>query len=78
MLGTKYLKRKLESTVIELSRQFPAVVIIGPRQVGKTSLTLAIRNQLEELSLYLDLERPEDLACVENLEAFAEANLDSL
>ncbi|MEM9527534.1 MAG: ATP-binding protein, partial [Bacteroidota bacterium] len=78
MLGSIYLTRKVESEVIELSRLFPAVVIIGPRQVGKTSLTLAIRNQVDQLSYYLDLERPEDLATVENLEAYAEANLDSL
>ncbi|MEO0733256.1 MAG: ATP-binding protein [Bacteroidota bacterium] len=78
MIGSIYLKRQLETEVIELSQQFPAVVIIGPRQVGKTSLTLAIRNQVEELSHYLDLERPEDLAAVRNLEEYAEANLDSL
>lgn len=78
MIGPTYLKRHLENEVIELSRQFPAVVIIGSRQVGKTSLTLSIRNQVEEISHYLDLERPEDLATVSNLEAFAEANLDSL
>ena len=78
MLGSVYLKRNLEAEVLELARFFPAVVIIGPRQVGKTSLTLAIRNQVDNASYYLDLERPEDLAAISNLEQYAEHNLDSL
>lgn len=40
--------------------------IVGPRQVGKTSLIKAIRNELSEPSIYLDLEAPEDLAKLSN------------
>lgn len=54
------------------------MVITGPRQVGKTSLVQAIRNQVDRSSLYLDLEREEDLRRIDNLEAFAEDNLDAL
>ncbi len=78
MLGELYLKRSVETEVLALCRLFPAVVIIGPRQVGKTSLTLAIRNQVDQASFYLDLERPEDLAAINNLESYSENNLDSL
>ena len=57
---------------------FPAVVLVGPRQVGKTSLTEAIRNQIGRPSLYLDLERRVDLAKLEDLEGLAERNLGQL
>jgi predicted AAA+ superfamily ATPase len=49
------IKRQAEIMVQELSRQFPAVLIIGPRQCGKT--TLAKHFLTGE---YFDLERPSD------------------
>ena len=33
-----YIKRKLEKKVMELSASFPAVMVTGARQVGKTTL----------------------------------------
>ena len=63
---------------MDMVTYFPAVVLIGPRQVGKTLLLQAIRNQVEHLSLYLDLERPQDLSSIDALETFAERNLDRL
>ncbi len=73
-----YVPRRAEALILEWLTFFPAVVIIGPRQVGKTSLTTAIRNQANKVSFYLDLERRQDLATIDNLEVFAEANLDRL
>ena len=73
-----YVTRDLETRLLELSSFFPATVLVGPRQVGKTSLVAALRNQLAKKSLYLDLERPADLAALTNLEAFAEQHLDFL
>ncbi|MCF8360579.1 MAG: ATP-binding protein [Prolixibacteraceae bacterium] len=40
----------------------PAVVILGPRQVGKTTLALQVAKKRDSSSLYLDLESPRDLA----------------
>ena len=37
----------------------PAVVLLGARQVGKTTLAKAISREID--SVYLDLESPEDL-----------------
>ena len=73
-----YVARILETRLLELGTFFPATVIVGPRQVGKTSLVTALRNQLARKSLYLDMERPADLAALTNLEAFAEQHLDTL
>lgn len=56
----EYIVRKAEKEVLHLSEIFPVVVIVGPRQVGKTSLAKKIAQQLERPSIYLDLENPAD------------------
>ena len=50
----------IQSRTEELLTQFPAVAMLGPRQVGKTTLALEIGR--ESGALYLDLEHPADLA----------------
>ena len=54
------ITRTLTETVAARLRQFPAVALIGPRQVGKT--TLARRLAEAGDSVYLDLEDPVDAA----------------
>ena len=49
---TPYLQQRLTET--------PAVVLIGPRQTGKTTLALAVAQSRP--ALYLDLESPQDQA----------------
>ena len=56
-----YLPRNAEKEIIQLTKQFPAVAIVGPRQVGKTSLARYVADALEQKSIYLDLESPGDL-----------------
>ena len=34
----KYIKRAMEETFVKLNKQFPAILITGPRQVGKTTM----------------------------------------
>lgn len=51
--------RSLQSEIEERLKQFPAVALLGPRQVGKTTLALAIAEKFP--STYLDLEHPADL-----------------
>lgn len=39
---------------------FPVVGVIGPRQVGKTTLVRSLEKELQKPTLFLDLERSSD------------------
>ena len=49
-----------QSHARDLLSQFPAVALLGPRQVGKTTLAKEIGDA--QGALYLDLEHPADMA----------------
>lgn len=51
----------------------PCVVLLGPRQVGKTTLAQAIAAKLKSRALYLDLERPVDRRRLADADAFLRA-----
>ena len=51
-------KRELTQKITRSLRQNPAVAILGPRQIGKTTLAREIAK--EQPSIYLDIENPED------------------
>lgn len=53
------LKRRIRERLQATIAQVPAVVLLGARQVGKTTLAKAIAQDTP--SIYLDLEAPEDL-----------------
>ena len=55
---TDMLPRRLQTRLNDLLTHSPAVVLLGPRQVGKTTLALEIGETRP--SLYLDLEEDED------------------
>ncbi len=52
----EYLERSLEPVVRKAARNFPAVVLAGPRQSGKTSF---LRNLFRETHRYVSLEPPD-------------------
>jgi uncharacterized protein len=52
------IPRRLQNSVVEHLNQFPAVALLGPRQVGKTTLARAIADA--RASVYLDLESAQD------------------
>ncbi len=56
------IPRQIQPRVSRLLEQFPAVAILGPRQVGKTTLATTLADALGEEALYLDLELPSDRA----------------
>jgi predicted AAA+ superfamily ATPase len=71
--------RKLDIATA-LSR-FPVVALLGARQVGKTTLAKQAAATLEaagRATLYLDLERPSDLARLQDAELFLQAQTDKL
>ena len=37
-----YIKRDMEETFLRVSSQFKAVLVIGPRQVGKTTMLMKL------------------------------------
>lgn len=51
--------RRLQQTVATRLRDTPAVVLLGPRQVGKTTLARALAESRRR-AVYLDLEDPAD------------------
>jgi predicted AAA+ superfamily ATPase len=53
------VKRNLESILSQKLNRSPAVAILGPRQVGKTTLAKQLKSD-EQDSLYLDMENPND------------------
>ncbi|MEP6596474.1 MAG: ATP-binding protein [Ginsengibacter sp.] len=53
-------KRLLRNKLTGLLKQFPAVAILGTRQVGKTTLAKQLAAVKKEKTLYLDLEKPSD------------------
>jgi predicted AAA+ superfamily ATPase len=68
--------RKMLKTVEEGLSRSPAVVLLGPRQTGKTTLAKAVGDARE--AVYLDLERPSDLAKLSDAESFLTAQAPKL
>ena len=60
------IRRRASSVVESRLAQFPAVALIGPRQVGKTTLAREIVAARSSSAVYLDLEAPNDLARLDN------------
>jgi uncharacterized protein len=56
----------------------PAVVLLGPRQVGKTTLARQIGAEWHAQAVYLDLERPVDQRKLTDADAFLRAQAGKL
>ena len=65
------IQRHIEKTIQKSLEQFPAVALLGPRQIGKTTLAKAVATKLtEKASLYIDLELPSDRARLSDPELY--------
>ena len=69
--------RFIEKDISDLLAEFPAVVLLGPRQAGKTTLALAEMKQ-HDAAVYLDLELPSALRQLDDPEAFLLAHRNRL
>ncbi len=65
--------RLAHSKVVDHLQWSPAVGILGPRQVGKTSLAKTLTADTAK-TIYLDLDTPQAIARLANPTAFFAAN----
>jgi uncharacterized protein len=64
------IPRKAFHAVLQGLGQFPAVALLGPRQVGKTTLALQVAQAFDSDYVYLDLESELDQAKLANPRLF--------
>ncbi len=76
MLDLHMIQRRLESHIKEALKRSPSVALMGPRQVGKTTIALNIAETTP--AIYLDLENRIDLQKVQDIEAFHSENSNKL
>ena len=70
------MKRSLTAQLLEAIDYSPAVVLLGPRQSGKTTLALELAR--ERPAIYLDLESEQDRAKLAQPELYLADHLDKL
>ena len=70
------IQRRLEEKIKQALHRSASVVMIGPRQVGKTTLAVNICEAMP--AVYLDLEDRLDLQKVSDIRAFHDENIDKL
>ena len=72
------IPRLAESAVRKKLLQTPAVVLLGPRQVGKTTLARQIAGDWPGGAVYLDLERSADRLRLEDADDYLRAHVGRL
>jgi hypothetical protein len=72
------LHRRLFEIVRQRLDIMPAVVLLGPRQVGKTTLARTIASEWGDQALYLDLEREADRRRLDDADAYLRAQTGHL
>lgn len=72
------IDRSLLPSLLDDLANAPAVALLGPRQVGKTTLALAAAQAGGQPFVYLDLESEQDRARIEQATLYLEGHLDKL
>ncbi len=74
----KKIKRCNSKKILQLLDEFPAVVLSGPRQVGKTTLANIVAGYCEKFFIYIDLESPQDMQKLEEPELYLDTHSENL
>lgn len=72
------IRRRIGPDVLDALNRFPVAALIGPRQVGKTTLALEVANEIDRRVVHLDLERPSHIARLTEPELYLEQHEDAL
>lgn len=72
------IHRLAEARISDLLTRFPAVAVLGPRQVGKTTLARRLVEELGAAAVYLDLELPSHRAKLSDPELYFSSQEDRL
>ncbi len=70
------ITRRLENQLVAALNRNPSVVLIGPRQIGKTTLARQMETVFQ--TIYIDLENRTDLLKISDIHAFHQENKDKL
>ncbi|MFN5876200.1 MAG: AAA family ATPase, partial [Ignavibacteria bacterium] len=70
------IQRLIQQELTKRIASVPVVALLGPRQVGKTTLAKSVK--IDKPLVYIDLERSSDLAKLEDPELFLTAHRGSL
>lgn len=68
------IRQKYIDEIHQLTEYFPVIGILGARQVGKTTLAKEMMTMLKKKVIYLDLEKPSDLAKLNEPELYFNLN----
>lgn len=71
------ITRSINEELVLLLKTFPAVALLGPRQVGKTTLTHKLLKDSFNEVIYFDLENDDDIARLKNPAFVFEQNKDA-
>jgi hypothetical protein len=68
------IDRFIYGELLEIVGEFPVLGIVGPRQVGKTTLARLLSKKINKESIFLDLENPRDISKLTDPLLFFENN----
>lgn len=64
------INRDIVSKIELVLKEFPVVCLLGPRQVGKTTVVKSFKTVNKKEAVYIDLEKQSDLKKLEDVELF--------
>lgn len=76
--NSSMIARRIQNSIVKSLSKFPVVGLVGPRQVGKTTLSKMIAKEIEKPAIYLDLENPTDIRKLDNAQLYLQQYTSSL